>query len=148
MPLKILTASVLLAFNLLFAVSSVYAAVPVLTPTNPHCTSTNPCPASLWDVDKLVQGLITIIVPAAFVALVFMLTWAGVRFLTSGGEQDNVKKARETATWAVVGMLFLIIAWLVLKFVSGFTGNTDILNFCIKYATGTDSTGKTIWQCI
>jgi hypothetical protein len=91
-----------------------------------------PDPANLSVFQTFVQRLIGLIVPVGFVAMLFMLTWAGIKFLTSGGEQAALKQARETATWAMMGIVFLVLAWLLLLLIQAFTG-VDVTNFKISF---------------
>lgn len=81
-----------------------------------------PDPAGLNQIEDLIKQLLTVSVPLAFVVLLVMLLWAGIKFLTSGGEPKALQSASQTVTWALLGMLFLIIAWLVLKLIEAFTG--------------------------
>lgn len=79
-------------------------------------------PAGIGYLSYLFSYVITIFVALAFVALVVMLAWAGVKFLTSGGEPKAIQSASQTVTWALLGMLFLVIAWIVLRLIHAFTG--------------------------
>lgn len=81
-----------------------------------------PEPAGLTAIEKLFAQVIRISVALAFMALLVMLVWAGIKFLTSGGEPKALQSATQTITWALLGMLFLIIAWLVLQLIEAFTG--------------------------
>lgn len=81
-----------------------------------------PPPAGLTQIEELVTQLIKISSGIAFVALLVMLLWAGIKFLTSGGEPKAIQSASQTVTWALLGMLFLIIAWLTLRLIEAFTG--------------------------
>lgn len=79
----------------------------------------------------LVGRVINISVAGAFVALVVVLVWAGIRFLTSGGDQKALSQASATMTWGLLGMLFLAIAWLVLQLIAAFTGIEALKSFDI-----------------
>ncbi len=88
-------------------------------------------PAGLTDIQDLFKQILNVSVGLSFIALVVMLTWAGIRFLTSGGEPNAIKSASQTVTWALLGMLFLVIAWLVLQLIGAFTG-VNVTVFDIK----------------
>lgn len=79
-------------------------------------------PAGLTQLEELFKRLINISVSLAFVALVVVLVWAGIKYLTSGGEPKAIQSASQTVTWALLGLLFMIISWLVLQLIQAFTG--------------------------
>lgn len=92
-----------------------------------------PPPADLGALQKLLTDLISISVGLAFVALVVMLVVGGIRLIISGGDAKGLQGAQQTITWAVVGIILLVVAWLVLKLISSFTG-VDVTQFCIGFA--------------
>lgn len=89
-------------------------------------------PAGLNQLQDLIQRIINISVGIAFIALTVMLVVAGIKYLTSGGEPKQLSSANNTVTWALLGMLFLVIAWLVLKLIQAFTG-VQVTQFCIGF---------------
>lgn len=70
-------------------------------------------------------------VAVALIGLVsfVMLLSGGVRFLTSGGDQKGVEQAKSTLTWAILGLVLAILAFLILKYLGAFLGITDITIF-------------------
>ncbi len=103
-------------------------------------------PAGLTQIEEMVGRVINLFVGLSFIALVVMLVWAGIKFLTSGGEPKSIQSASQTVTWALLGMLFLVIVWLVLQLVANFTGIDVLKGFNIKVFCGTpDATGKFPW---
>ena len=89
-------------------------------------------PAGVTQLEELFKRIVQISVGLAFVALVVVLVMAGIKFLTSGGEPKALQGASQTVTWALLGMLFLVIAWLVLLLIKEFTG-IDVTKFCISF---------------
>lgn len=89
-------------------------------------------PAGLPQLQELFQRIIGLVVPLAFVVLLIMLLYAGFKFLTSGGEPKALQSAGGTVTWAILGIVFLVLAWLVLRLIEAFTGIT-ITNFCFGF---------------
>ena len=96
--------------------------------------------AGLIQLEALFKQIVSISVGLAFIALVVVLIWAGIRFLTSGGEPNAIKSASQTVTWGLLGILFLVIAWLVLQLIGVFTGfpvtTFDIKKLCIAGILG------------
>lgn len=89
-------------------------------------------PAGLLEVNNLFKTFISLLVPAAFIVLLIVLVIAGIKFLTSGGESKAVQSATGAVTWAILGVIFLILAWLILRLVEAFTG-VSVTNFCIGF---------------
>lgn len=89
-------------------------------------------PAGLPQLQSLIDRFISISVPLAFVVLVIMLSIAGFKYLTSGGDPKGLGSASGTITWALLGMLFLVIIWLVLQLIQAFTG-VNVTNFCLGF---------------
>lgn len=111
----------------LFIIHPVYAAC------NPNIPGG--CPAGLDQLEAVVGQIISVIVGLGFIASLVMLVWAGFKYLTSGGEPKAVQQAHFTLTWALLGILFLAIAWLILLLIQTFTG-VEVTSFNIKTLCG------------
>lgn len=46
----------------------------------------------------------------------FMFILGGFEFLTSGGNQNMIKRGKDTLIWATIGMLVIILSYSILKF--------------------------------
>ncbi len=90
-------------------------------------------PAGLEKFQELFGRIVQISVGLAFVAMLVVLVYAAIRFLTSGGEPKSIQTASQAVTWALLGMLFMVLAWLVLKLIAAFTG-VDVTKFCFGFA--------------
>lgn len=90
-------------------------------------------PAGLFQLQQLLERVISVSVGLAFIALVVMLVVGGIRLIISGGDAKGLQGAQQTITWAVVGVVLLVVAWLVLRLISSFTG-VDVTQFCIGFA--------------
>lgn len=75
-------------------------------------------------LSKFFNNLISLIYIIAAVIFVFMLLWGGLQWLSSGGDKDAVKAARERITHALVGITILAVAFAILRVVGLFTGFT------------------------
>lgn len=125
-----------IAFSFFFLIVFLVAIPQTLNPTYaqtpPPPIPLGPPPAGLDDIEALFRRVIQVIVGLAFIALLVVLIISGIKFLTSGGEPKAVQSARDGVTWALLGILFLIIAWLVLQLISAFTGVEDLKKFNVK----------------
>lgn len=92
-------------------------------------TGTNPAP--LRDLEAVFSSVVGIILGATGIVLFVMLLVGGFKYLTSGGDPKATEAAQKTLTTAIIGMVIVIAAFLILRFVSVFTGSTGILNFTV-----------------
>lgn len=89
--------------------------------------------AGVLQIQELITRIINISVGIAFFALTAYLIWGAVKFfITSGGDPKAVQQAWQVVIWAIVGLLFLVLAWLVLQLVESFTG-VQVTKFCIGF---------------
>ncbi len=88
--------------------------------------------AGIVQLQELVLRFINISVRAAFIVLLIMLISAGIKYITSGGDSKSLGKASMTITWSLLGILFLVLAWLILLLVQAFT-NVQVTQFCLTY---------------
>lgn len=87
-------------------------------------------PAGLKEIELVFSSVISSIVGLAFIIMLVLLIWAGFKYLTSGGEPKAVASAHQTVTWALLGIFFMAIAWLILQLIKEFTGiDVTIFNF-------------------
>lgn len=99
-------------------------------------TIQGPPPAGLNEIEKVFRNIISVSAALAFIALLVMLVWAGIKYLTSGGEPKMVQTAHQTVTWALLGVLFMVIAWLVLQLIAAFTGIETLKIFDVRVLCG------------
>lgn len=92
-------------------------------------------PAGLDQFEQVFTGFISAVVYLAFTASLVMLIITGIKYLTSGGEPKAVQAAHQTATWALLGIFFFAIAWLILQLIESFTG-IKVTVFDIKALCG------------
>jgi len=58
-----------------------------------------------------------------------MLIIGSFKLLTSGGDPKAVDAGKQTVTFAIIGLVVAVSAWLILSLVARFTGVEQILNF-------------------
>ena len=94
-----------------------------------------PSPAGLAELEQVFSNIISVVVGLAFIVLVVMLVWAGIKYIISSGEPKSVQQAHLTITWALLGILFLAISWLLLQLIQAFTG-IEVTVFNIRALCG------------
>lgn len=90
--------------------------------TNGTCTSNNGG-NTISSVANTVVKYFSIVVGAI---AVIMVIYGGFRYITSGGDSNNVSAAKNTLIYAIVGLLIVAIAQLIVHFV--ISSGTNINN--------------------
>ena len=83
--------------------------------------------ATLNCLPLVIQQLINVALIFAGTVAVIMIIWAGMRFIRSGGDAKQAQGARQTMTWAIIGLVMILLSFAILNFISDFTGVS-----CIK----------------
>lgn len=78
--------------------------------------------ATIKGFECLFQNIITVIVSLAGFVSLTMLIVGGFQYLTSGGDPKKIAAASATLTYAVIGIIGIIVSWLILLFIKEFTG--------------------------
>jgi hypothetical protein len=59
-----------------------------------------------------------------------MLIMGGFKFITAGGDPKAIEGAKKTLTYAIMGIVLVALSFLILQFISTFTG-VDVTQFKI-----------------
>ena len=78
--------------------------------------------ATLRCIPVFLENIINMAAVLAGVATIFFIVWGGIRFITSGGDPAKVEGARKTITYAIVGFVIIVLAFVIIKVFSGITG--------------------------
>ena len=76
------------------------------------CTSTG-----VSGFQTTVRFILNLLSAVVGVAAVFMIIWAGFRYITSGGKEEGVKNAKNTIIYAIIGLIIVALAQLIVHFV-------------------------------
>lgn len=95
-------------------VSSAVFAPECLANGVPDQTFDNPLNTDITDLMTLLETIIQdIIIPIGVIVVVFFIIWSGFLFVTAGGSEEKIKKARTTFTWTMIGAAILLGAWAI-----------------------------------
>ena len=72
-------------------------------------------------------GILTPLLSLGGLAAFLIIIYSAILIMTSSGEPEKIKKAKEMLTSALVGLLFIILSIFILKFISG-----DLLGISLK----------------
>lgn len=61
-------------------------------------------------------------------AAVFFIVYAGFEFVTSGGDPKKVQGARQTMTFAIIGLLIVLFSFSIILFIGYLTGTRECLS--------------------
>jgi len=79
-------------------------------------------PAEIGQLETIFSNIVALITTIAGFALFIMLIVGGFRFLTSGGDPKAVLQAKNTITFAILGLVLIISSILILKLIEEITG--------------------------
>ena len=99
---------------------SVYAAcdpvVGCISPTSNHPIYTQPPEIALGSLFTVIIRLV--IVVASLLTLAYLL-WGALDWITSGGDKEKIIRARDKITYALIGIIFIILSFSIFGVVAG-----------------------------
>lgn len=87
--------------------------------------------ATLKCVPLIFQNIIDAFIVFGGAVAVLYLVLSGIKFITSGGDQIKVAEAKKSMTFAVVGLLIVLLAFFVIKVLTKILG-ADCQIFGVK----------------
>lgn len=114
---RVILAFLLTIFYLLFSTSPIFAA--------PDCYETvtgGEQVATLSCLGFYAQKIIAWVFPLAGLVFVAMFIFGGIKFILSGGDPKQAEGARNTLTWAVAGLILILLSFAILRLISLITG--------------------------
>jgi hypothetical protein len=90
--------------------------------------SVSDTPATLGDLEVLFGNVVKVILGFAGIVFFILLLSSGLKFMTSGGDPKAVEGAKKTLTYAIGGLIAIILAYLILVLIKQLTG-VDVTTF-------------------
>lgn len=78
--------------------------------------------ARLTCIWVVLENVINASLVLAAVIAVFLIVYSGVQYVTSSGDKEKVDNARKRLTYAIIGLIFIFLSFLIINFISQFTG--------------------------
>ncbi|NTU69411.1 hypothetical protein HGB13_01085 [bacterium] len=98
----------------IYTATLVLATSPISAKINGPVTPPGVPTDSLSDlIGKISNAILSIV---AVLAILFLIL-AGFQYVTSAGNPDQITKAKNTALYAIIGIIVALVAWAVVKFV-------------------------------
>jgi len=94
-----------------------------------NCVDPTSGVATLNCIPVVFQNIVNWALIFAGVAALFFVIYAGIKYIRSGGEDEKIKSARETLTYAIIGLVVILLSFLIINLISAVTGVTCIKQF-------------------
>jgi len=93
--------------------------------------------ATIQGLQCLLANVLSIFLTLVGVTAFIMLIVASFRLLVSGGDTKQVEKGRNSVTYAIIGLVVAVSAFIILNLIADFTGVRTILEFKIPSSEST-----------
>ena len=84
--------------------------------------------ATLKCIPVLFNNLISAALLFVGFVAVFFIVYAGFSFVTSGGDPKKVQGAKQTITFAIIGLLIVLFSFSIILFIGYLTGTKECLS--------------------
>ena len=81
------------------------------------CSQDNVTKNPLTGNGGFLSGITNIVAIVAGIAAVILLIVGGIRYITSGGDPEKVSSAKRTVTYALVGLVVIVVAQTLITYV-------------------------------
>ena len=71
---------------------------------------------------NLLQVGLNLLFIAAFILALLFLLFGGIQWIISGGDKTKIEKARNTLTYAIVGLILVLLALFIINLIGGLFG--------------------------
>jgi hypothetical protein len=87
--------------------------------------------ATVQGAQCLLANIFSVAIGVIGFAGFIMLIWGSIKYIRSGGDSGGIKSARDTMTFAVVGLVVSLTAFMLVNIIAEFTGVNLIKVFVI-----------------
>ena len=93
-----------------------------------YIDQTGNTPAQISDFEAVFGNILVYIIGFAGIVIFIMFLIGGFKWLTSAGNPKNIESAKNTLTYAIIGLLVIILSYIVLVLINTVTG-ANVLDF-------------------
>lgn len=72
-------------------------------------------PAKIGEIASVLDRVMNIVFPAAGLICVVFIIIGGYMWIASAGDPSKIKQAQGTLTWAIIGLVFVLVSVLVVR---------------------------------
>lgn len=98
-----------------------------MSPTPIVNATTFPVMNNFKDISSVVNLITPLLSTGAAILFLGMLFYAGYVILTAGGSAENYQKAQKIATFAVIGLLIVVLAYVIVRLLSYLLGVQSLI---------------------
>ncbi len=80
-------------------------------------TSAEGLPKGNLDIPALIGKLLSTVLGFTGTIFFILVIWAGLLWMTAGGSQENIKKAQDILKAAIIGLIIVLSAYAITKFI-------------------------------
>ncbi|MBI3485848.1 hypothetical protein HY025_02780 [Candidatus Daviesbacteria bacterium] len=73
-------------------------------------------------ISSVLSKVVELIYIFAAILFVFYILYAALKFIYSEGHKESVQDAKSTITWAIIGVIFMSLSFVILRIVGNITG--------------------------
>lgn len=77
-------------------------------------------------LSSVIQFAVSVLLFAAIVLSLIFLILGGLKWILSQGDKKNLEEAKKTVTYAIVGLLLVLLSFFIINFI-GFAFNVSLL---------------------
>jgi len=77
---------------------------------------------TIGEFEIVFGNVVNILLGVAGIALFIMLLMGGFKFLTSGGDPKAIEEAKKTLTYAIAGVVLVVLSFIILRIIEALTG--------------------------
>jgi hypothetical protein len=85
--------------------------------------------ATLACVPIVFQNVVNAALMFSGVVAVGFIIWSGIKMINSGGDPKQVQGARQTLTYAIIGLIVILLSFFIVSLVSNIFGVSCIQQF-------------------
>ena len=85
---------------------------------------------AISDLERVFSSVVRAILGFAGIVLFVLLVMGGLKYITSGGDPKAAEGAKKTITYAIGGLVVVLLSYLVLVLIKTITG-VDVTQFTV-----------------
>lgn len=74
-------------------------------------------PLGTTDIQGIMKNILNAIFSIVGIIAVAMIVWGGIQLMISGGEEEKRQAAKKTITYAIIGLIIVILSSAILEFI-------------------------------
>lgn len=85
--------------------------------------------ATIQCIGVVMQNIINFLIPLSGAVAVIFLIWAGIKYITAGGDKEKIESAKHTIIYALIGLLLVAFSFAIIKLIANLTGVSQLVGY-------------------